>query len=420
MRRLLAIAAGLLALLALGAGLLAAGNPAAQAQESRSVSGMVRNGTAGAALPGDLAALLLITDAAGRLQGTGQAAIDADGRFSFAEVPLIPEASYTISVDYGGVFYGPTLPASALAQPVNIAIYEPTTDYTLIRVQRQVMLLSAVDAAQRTAAATEFVRLENTGDRTLQPDLAAPGQISFLRFALPPDAAEVTLQSNLRGGDVISIGSGFALTAPVPPGEHIVDFSYTFPYADDGLAYRQSLPQGAGLFQVLLPESWETAELAALQPLPVIDLEGARYRAWEARDIPPGPGLQLEFSGLPQPGLLARLGATLSGGRFWQTAVPSALAAVLAVLLLTGVIRKYRPQTAPANPTPTPTAPPIATANRQQLIIEIAQLDEQFVAGAVPAPEYHRQREELLDEALNPAPDDSDDAERDEPPPTTP
>lgn len=419
MRRLLAIAAGLLAL-ALGAGLLTAGNPAAQAQESRSISGVVRNGTAGAALPGDLAALLLITDAEGRLQGTGQAAIGADGRFTFAEVPLIPEASYTISVDYGGVFYGPTLPASALAQPVNITIYESTTDYTLIRVQRQVMLLSAVDAAQRTAAATEFVRLENTGDRTLQPDLAAPGQISFLRFALPPDAAEVTLQSNLRGGDVISIGSGFALTAPVPPGEHIVDFSYTFPYADDGLAYRQSLPQGAGLFQVLLPESWETAELAALQPLPVIALEGARYRAWEARDIPPGPGLQLEFSGLPQPGMLARLGATLSGGGFWQTAVPSALAAVLVALLLTGVIRKYRPQTAAAvNPTPSPTAPPIATANRHQIVAEIAQLDEQFAAGAIPAPEYHRQREELLDEALNPTPDDPDESEREAPPPTT-
>ena len=418
MRRLLAIAAGLLALLALVAGLPVAGNPAAQAQESRSVSGTVRNGTAGAALPGDLAALLLITDAEGRLQGTGQAAIGADGRFTFADVPVMPEASYTISVDYGGVFYGPTLPASALAQPVHIAIYEPTTDYTLIRVQRQVMLLSAVDAAQRTATATEFVRLENTGDRTLQPDLAAPGQISFLRFALPPDAAEVTLQSNLRGGDVISIGSGFALTAPVPPGEHIVDFSYTFPYADDGLAYRQSLPQGAGLFQVLLPESWETAELAALQPLPVIDLEGARYRAWEARDIPPGPGLQLEFTGLPQPGLLARLGATLSGGGFWQTAVPSALAAILAVLLLTGVIRKYRPQPAAANnPPPSPTAPPIAAAHRQQIIAEIAQLDEQFAAGIIPAPEYHHHREMLLEEALNPSPDN---AESEESSPTTP
>ena len=415
MRRRLAIAAGLLAL-ALYAGLGANGGTmaAVQAQESRSIEGVVSNGTAGAAVPGDLAALLLITDAEGRLQGTGQAAVSAGGRFTFAEVPVIPNASYTFSVDYGGVFYGPTRPASALAQPLNITIYEPTTDYTLIRVQRQVMLLSAVDAAQRTATATEFVRLVNTGDRTLQPDLAAPGQISFLRFALPPNAAEVTLQSNLRGGDVISIGSGFALTAPVPPGEHIVDFSYTFPYAGDGLAYRQSLPQGAGVFQVLLPESWETAEPAPLQPLPVIDLDGARYRAWEARDIPPGPGLQLEFRGLPQPGLLARLGATLSGGGFWQTAVPSALAAFLAALLLLGVIRRYRPQPAAANPPPEPSPPPAAAIHRQQLIASLAQLDEQYAAGAIPAPEYHDQREQLLEAALNPTPED---AEPDEPKP---
>ena len=167
---------------------------------------------------------------------------------------------------------------------------------------------------------------------------------SFMRFALPPDAADVTVQSNLRGGEIISVGSGFALTAAVPPGQHSVDFAYTFPYqGGKRLDYRNSLPQGADIFQVLVPDHWEGLDIGGLTPRPPVGIGDEVYRAWEGRDIPPGPGVQLTFRGLPEPGVLATLGSTLSGGSFWITAIPSAMGAILLALLLLGLFRRYGP-----------------------------------------------------------------------------
>ena len=108
------------------------------------------------------------------------------------------------------------------------------------------MVISEIDVAQRLATATEFVRFTNPTDKTLRPNLetARPGMFSFMRFALPPDASDVTVQSNLRGGEIISVGSGFALTAAVPPGQHSVDFAYTFPYEGGSLGVPQQPAPG--------------------------------------------------------------------------------------------------------------------------------------------------------------------------------
>ena len=239
---------------------------------------------------------MLITGADGALAGTGQTLAAPDGGFAFDDVPMVAGGSYTLSLDYRGVFYGPTLAAADLAagdgNDVVITVYEPTEDAGIIVVDRQVMVITDFDAPQRMATATEFVRFRNPTDRTLQANLetAAPGMFSFMRFALPPGAADVTVQSSLRGGEVISVGSGFALTAAVPPGEHSVDFAYRFPYGGGTVAYRNSLPQGVGIFQILVPERWDTVEISGLSPRPPVGIQEGVYRAWEGRDIPAGPG----------------------------------------------------------------------------------------------------------------------------------
>ena len=317
------------------------------------VRGRVVNGTEGFGVPDDanLAALMLITGADGALAGTGQAVVAADGGFVFEDTRVVVGGSYTLSVDYGGVFYGLTLAAADLVDggdEVVIAVYEATEDAGIIVVDRQVMVITDLDAPERMAAVTEFVRFRNPTDRTLVPNLetAGPGRFSFLRFALPPGAVDVAVQSDLRGGEVISVGSGFALTAAVPPGEHSVDFAYRFPYGDGAVAYRNSLPQGAGIFQVLVPERWDGVALAGLSARPPVGIQEAVYRAWEGRDLPAGQGVELRLAGLPQPGVLARIGGALSGGGFWLTAIPSAMGAALLGLLLVGLIRRGRPAAA--------------------------------------------------------------------------
>ena len=385
-------------------------NPAtAPAQETLGIRGKVVNGTSGAGIPGGLTVLMLVTGPDGTLSGTGQALAGPDGSFAFDDVSVAPGGSYTISVDYQGVFYGQSLPAQELADEVVVTVYEPTEDATVIRVERQVMVISAFDEAERVATSTEFVRFTNPTDMTLRPNLetARPGMFSFMRFALPPGAADVTVQSNLRGGEIISVGSGFALTAAVPPGEHSVDFAYTFPYQGSGLDYRNSLPQGAGIFQVLVPARWDGVGIGGLTPRPPVGIGDEVYRAWEGRDIPPGPGVQLAFSGLPEPGFLARVGSTLSGGPFWITAIPSAMGAILLALMLLGLFRRYGPAAgAEASVIAADgVAVPSGSSGRAEIVARLAALDNQYQDGGIEHDDYFHQRSLLVSRALGNDPD---------------
>ena len=377
------------------------------AQEALTVRGKVVNGTAGADTPGGLPVLLLITGQDGTLVGTGQVQANPDASFLLEDVTLMEGAAYNVSVDYGGVFYGQSLLPSQLADEVIITVHEATEDAGIMRVDRQVMVISDFDVAERTATATEFVRFANPTDRTLRANLetARPGMFSFMRFALPPEATDITVQSNLRGGDVISVGSGFALTAAVPPGEHSVDFAYNFPYQGGSLEFRNSLPQGAAIFQILVPERFANLEVGGLTPRPPVGIGDEIYRAWEGRDIPAGVGVQLRFDGLPQPGVLARVGSTLAGGNFWVAAIPAAMGAVLLAFLLLGVLRRHSPSTANAGAA-TPFADGRADgATRADLVATLAALDEHYHAGGLEEDDYHRRRAELVDRVLGDRPD---------------
>ena len=157
--------------------------------------------------------------------------------------------------------------------------------------------------------------MANRSDRTLVPNLDNPAQMSFLRFSLPPQSFDLNVQSGLEGRDIIPVGTGFAVTSPVPPGEHSVEFSYFFTYEGNTVAYRQGLHQGADIYQALVPEGLASVRVSPLELANPMNIQDTRYQVWEAEEIGPGQGLMLEFTGLPQPGLLGRVGKVIGQRR---------------------------------------------------------------------------------------------------------
>ena len=362
------------------------------AQENTEIFGQVVNGTEGAALPDDLNMLMLITGPDGALSGTGQTTPDPQGRFVFEDVQVKDGDTYTISVDHLGVFYGASLDSSSLSEDLQVTIFETTRDASIIQLERQVMVIVAVDKSEQLSV-IEFVRINNPTDRTLMPDLTNLEQISFLRFALPPDPAALTVQSDLPGGDIVSIGTGFALTSPVTPGGHSIDFSYTFPFNDETLSYRQSLPQGAEIFQVLVPATLTDINLPSLEGIDPVTIQGISYRAYEARDIPPGLGLQLEIAGLPLPGVWTRFSNSVTGGKFWQVAIPTALGSTLAAMLLWGLLKGYESVPEPVGSLARMTLTP---SERAALVRAVADLDQRYREGSLPDLDHRIQRRELM------------------------
>ena len=370
----------------------------AQAQDTFTITGKVINGTEGASPPEDIPVLLLVTGADSRLIATDQTSTETDGRFEFQQVPVADDGVYAFSVDYAGVFYGASLGLGDLSAEIALTVYETTQDVTVVRVTNQVMVIGDIDEKNKTISAIEFVRLTNTSDRTLLPDLNNMGQLSFLRFALPPLAEDLDVGSDMPGGRIIFIGTGFALTSPVLPGEHFVDFSFRFPYQGEEISYRQSLPQGADVYRVMVPLRLSTIGVSPLQPVTSVEQEGTSYRAWEGYDYKPGQGLSLRITGLPQPSLGARLEKSITDGTFWKIAIPIAMGAVLAFLLLLGTLKpRLRAENALGPTLGGQDRPP---ADREATIREIATLDERFQLGDVVEADYQAQRETLVYRAL--------------------
>ena len=368
------------------------------AQELVSVNVRVVNGTAGAEPPAALSILLLATGLDGRVAATAQGQSDDTGAFEFGDLPLLSGGQYVFSVDYAGVLYTEVLLPEELSEGVQIDVYDTTRDVTVVQFRRQVMVIAGVDASEREISAIEFVLIANESDRTLLPDVSNPAMMSFLRFSLPPGTHDLDVQSNLPSREIISVGSGFAVTSPVIPGGHSVEFSYIFPYEGKALSYRQPLLQGAEVYQVLVPDRLAPVRVGGLDKVEPVHIQDTRYQAWEGRGISPGQGVELELMELPEPSLPDRIEKAVTSASLWYAILPGSLAAFLAVLLLFGALRgRIDLRTVPAA---SGESGEDVFPGRESMIQEIADLDDRFERGELINLDYRERRQALKSRVL--------------------
>ncbi len=316
----------------------------AQGSDTIEVSGKLVNGTAGGGVPGGVAVLLHRFGAEAGSVDTFETITDGDGAFRFDGVPALAEGdSAALAADYGETRYTEVLSPAALSGPLTLTVYEFTRDVGVVATTEQSIIVAGIDAATRRMAAVQLFTLENRSDTTLVPDLSAPpmiGQFSFLRFSLPAGATDLDVSTDLVGGEVIPVGTGFAITAPVQPGRHQVSFTFTVPYEGDELTWRDNTLQGAERFSLLIPEEFGDIGVGGLAPNETITVGAVAYRVWSAENLAPGAGVNLTLSGLPEPSWLTSLGNPLSEVRFWYGAIPVLVGIALAALLAWGIWRR--------------------------------------------------------------------------------
>ncbi len=368
----------------------------ARAQESVSLQGRLINGTEGAEVPANTTVLMHSLQTDGKLVATSEATTDAGGNFRFDDVPAGDILSHGVIVDYQGMRYSALLTPEDLALPVELTVYEATRDVSVVQVVRQALVIADINEKERELAAVGFLNLVNASDRTLVPNIdniTDPADISFLRFSLPAQAENLDVQSDLTGGRVIPMGTGFALTAPIVPGEHSINYSFSFPYQGDSVAYRDSLLQGARVYQVLVPRRLGPIRVAPLARMPEVDVRGSVYQVWEGGEFSPGQPLMLELSQLPQPSRFDRIGHAVVDGSFWHVTIPIVVGATLALLLVYGGFRP--PSRGPAGVSRTEESGEIPES-REALVRAVAALDQRFYQGQMPGPEYQARRHGLI------------------------
>ena len=315
-----------------------------QSPDTLSVTGTVVNGTDGMDAPTGVTVLLHRFGAGSGSVDTYKETTDADGAFRFDRVPAVSDGdSLALAVDYGETRYTEVLSRSDIAEPVELTVYEFTRDVGVVATTEQSIIVAGIDSATRRMAAVQLFTLENRSDTTLVPDLSAPpmiGQFSFLRFSLPPAATDLDVSTNLVGGEVIPVGTGFAITAPVPPGRHQVSFTFTVPYEGNEVAWRDNTLQGAESLQLLIPAEFGNIGVGGLSPGEGFSVGEVTYRAWGAEGLAPGEGVSITLSGLPEPTWIDRVGNPLSEARFWFAALPIMVGVTLAGLLAWGIWRR--------------------------------------------------------------------------------
>lgn len=369
-----------------------------QAQETISLTGQVVNGTAGGEAPDGLTVLLLVLDGAGSLISTGEASTDQRGAFGIKDVPVAPGGSYLLDVEYEGTAYQKIIAVEQLQDDLQLTVYETAADISVIRLQRQVMVIIGIDSNAREITATDFVRFSNPTDRTIVSDLSAGAPMGFLRFTLPPGTTDLRVNSDLPSREIITIGTGFAVTSPITPGDHSIEFSYRFPYKGELVSYRQNLLQGAEVYQVMAPERLTQLQVRPLEPIDAVDIQGTQYKVWQGTNLAPREGFLLELANLPSPPLAARIKSYTGSTGFWTAAIPYLMGVSLACLLVFGILTRRI-----LSSDPTPTENDLDPASRAELVSQLALLDQRFEAGNTPREEYQAQRQHLKDQILGPS-----------------
>ena len=101
-----------------------------------------------------------------------------------------------------------------------------------------------------------LISFENIGNKTFYADLSDPNLsgLNLLRFSLPENFENLSVDSDLPPGNVMQIPTGFALSNPVPPGQHQILYSYSMPRNTSSINYTIRLPFGAKKFKLSAPE----------------------------------------------------------------------------------------------------------------------------------------------------------------------
>ena len=393
---LLLVTLGLLLLLAM----LLPAMALAQGPGPQVVTGKLLNGTADGPVPADVEVTLHVLQSSTNAE-TSVATTDEEGAFQ-VEVPMLDNVvSYVVSLSYEGAIYGRPLDFAELDQPVEITVYESTTDLSVLEVNSAALVLRPQADSERMLNGSEVVSLVNTSDRTFTPDLTGPamGQMNFMRFSLPPGASNLRLESDLAGGDVIDVGPGFAVTASVPPGDHLVGFSYTAPYDGDSLDFTRTAHMATADFHLLLPEDLAQVQSDTLSAGENrVTLGDDLLQVWRAGPLDVAEKVRMEFSGLPQPPWHERLGNVLLEGSPPQLFLASLLGLALLAALLYSLLRAV-----PSSRFQPASVPPASTASgpqAEEALRQMAELDDALERSDITPDDYRDQRASLKADLL--------------------
>lgn len=237
-----------------------------------SISGRITNGTADAPrTPPAGLKVTLLEFAAGAPPVLRDTLSAADGRYHFADLPVLPGHSFTVLVEYGGRRFPSARLRAEPGRPqrdLPVTVYEVGADLDAISISTLVQQLTVAEGQLQIA---QVARYHNRSDRLFSSaQEVAPGQFAVLQLPLPAGARVYIPPEDSERLLVNETGDVVTDTLPVLPGaEHHVQLVWQQPW--DGQAAHIELPLAQALdgeLRLLLPPTLtpDAANFSAIGP----------------------------------------------------------------------------------------------------------------------------------------------------------
>jgi hypothetical protein len=349
------------------------------------VNGSLVNGTAGASTPGSLAISLTVYQN-NTVQDVRFTTSTDQGQYSFSQLPTDSSYTFVAGTVYQKVPYSSdslSFPSGQLNTTAQLKVYESTTAAVPISIMMSHFILNYGSGLFMIKEYNFFV---NSGDRTylgVNVDPAS-GRMETLKLSLPSGASGFQADPALANYLTVT-GSQVSYSAPLLPGSNQIIYSYAIPCKADSYRLEWKVNYNINRYDLLVVNQDIRIQGAKLNQEQNLNLAGAVYQDFSSQNLVAGDTLTAEFSGL-----LGNKTANLA--YLWLLLIPAA------GLALYFILRKKKnipvPQALTSDEIETPGVTE-TSGERQQLLLEIARLDDKFEAGLIAEKEYHEQRSSL-------------------------
>ncbi|HEX3246533.1 MAG TPA: hypothetical protein VHX16_14085 [Chloroflexota bacterium] len=362
-----------------------------QVDASGQISGQLNNGTPnGASLGANTVTLASLRESGWQTERTTTA--DPEGHFLFTGLPVDSSTMFLPIAAHEGAWYYPAQPISLADSPsaqVDITVYDATQTDAALRYDRSALLIADIQPA--ALSVMEMSGLSNTEPKTvIGADQTGSGQPISARFPLPSGAIGFQPQRGIIDSQLVPTQDGMGLIWPVFPGRQELAFSYQLPYNGDRLSIDKVLAYPVGTFSVYLPDGGLELSSNRLQAQGATELGGRTYQLYTASDLSRGDHITAQITGInaavsgPQPPMTAPLMVVVGA-----VLMVMGLGAAFARRRRVGAAQGTRPAYAMSQSVG-------ADAERHQLIVEIAALDERHDQNLLPEDAYQATRAALM------------------------
>jgi len=375
MRKLFALLSILLILIIATPALAQTATPTATVSSAGVISGTLVNKTAGATDSLANLALTLHAYQGSAELNTQSAQSDASGKFSFSGLSTDPSITYGIAAVYKNTTYysdAITFAAGESTKDAELDVYETTSSADSVS-------LSSVHAILHFEANVLYVKeiylVANAGDRTYigQPLAANGGNITTLTFTLPPGASNFQSAFGLEAYN-LTTGNQIYSSDPVPPPGVQVAYAYNLACNSNTYSFPLKLNQKVSRYDILTSDPGMKISGAGITQQPSLNISGTNYQDYSLSNLEAGASVTVQLSNLS--GAAAQPASKVNYFYLWfLLLIPAGAIAFF-------LVRRLRP------------ARVAVDSEREQLLAEIAQLDDDFEAGRIDETVYRRLRAE--------------------------